>query len=65
MGNRILMGAAAGVLTAALVDFNAFRTWKKWSDVSTYQWGTATFRWLQGAVIGALTATGLTLGGVQ
>lgn len=63
--NRIVMGAVAGVLTAALVDFNAFRAWKTFHDVSTYQWSTAAFRWLQGAIVGAITATGLNLGGAQ
>lgn len=61
--NRIVLGALAGALTAGWVDFNAFKSWKKWDDVSKYQWSTAAFRWVQGAIVGALTATGINLGG--
>lgn len=59
--NRIVQGALAGALAAALVDFNAFRAWKSWHDVATYSWSTAAFRWVQGAVTGAVTAAGLGL----
>lgn len=57
--NRIVAGAIAGALSAALVDFNAFRAWKQWSDVATYQWSTAAFRWMQGAITGAVAAAGI------
>ena len=60
--NRITQAALAGLLSAALIDFNAFRTWKTFHDVSTYQWRTAVFRWVQGAVVGAVAAAGLNLG---
>lgn len=51
-------GATAGLLTAAAVDFQAFRGWKSFSDAHSYAWSLALFRWLQGAVIGGLTALG-------
>lgn len=55
----IVQGALAGALSAANVDFQAFRAWKSFYDAETYSWGTATFRWFQGAVLGALTAAGI------
>lgn len=57
--NRIVQGALAGALAAALIDFNAFRAWKTWQDAAAYSWSTATWRWVQGAVTGALTAAGI------
>lgn len=50
--------AIAGSLTAAAIDFKAFRTWKTWHDVATYSWSTATFRWCQGAIVGMCAAAG-------
>jgi hypothetical protein len=51
-------GALAGAVAAAVVDVHAFLTWKRFQDVITYDWGTAVFRWLQGAVSGALVGGG-------
>ena len=59
MGSTILKGAIGGALSAAAVDFAAFRSWKSFNDVHTYAWGLALFRWVQGAIIGAVTAAGL------
>ena len=59
--NRLVQGALAGAMAAALVDFNAFRAWKSWHDVATYSWSTATWRWVQGAVTGAVTSGGFWL----
>lgn len=52
-------GAVTGWLAAAAVDFQAFRTWKSFHDVAVYQWNIAAWRWLQGAIVGAVTAAGL------
>jgi hypothetical protein len=49
----IALGAANGALVAARIDFLAFKAWKDWSDILAYDWRIATFRWFQGAVIGA------------
>ena len=57
--NGIVRGAIAGAVAAASVDIAAARAWKSFSDVHSYQWGLAAFRWAQGAVFGALTAAGL------
>jgi uncharacterized membrane protein len=54
----IVRGAASGIVTAAIVDIGAFRGWQKWSDAVTYNWGLASWRWFQGAILGALTALG-------
>jgi len=55
----VVKGALAGFVTAALVDFAAFRSWDDFGDVKTYNWNTALFRWVQGIVVGALTALGI------
>jgi len=55
----ILKGAIGGILSAAMVDFAAFRAWKKWEEARTYDWKLAAFRWLQGGLVGAATAAGL------
>jgi len=47
------------LLSAALVDFAAFRSWKNFHDAYAYDWPTAAWRWLQGAVVGAVTSSGL------
>jgi hypothetical protein len=59
MQNHIVQGAINGVMAAAVIDLQAFRNWKSFNDAAEYQWGTAAFRWFQGAVVGALTAAGL------
>lgn len=56
--NHIVQGAISGVTAAAVVDFAAFRNWKSFHDAATYDWGTAAWRWFQGAVVGAATAAG-------
>lgn len=56
--NPVFRGAVAGAGAAAVVDLHAFLTWKKFQDALTYDWGTAAFRWLQGAVTGAITGAG-------
>lgn len=55
----IVQGAITGALAAAAIDVAAFRAWKQWRDLVTYDWGVASFRWVQGAVVGALSAAGL------
>lgn len=54
----ILHGAVSGMVAAAGVDIHAFMQWKNWHDAATYDWGTATFRWAAGAILGAATAAG-------
>ena len=52
-------GALAGALASARTDFDAFRTWHSFKDAEDYSWGIAAWRWLQGAIIGGVTAAGL------
>jgi hypothetical protein len=52
-------GALSGALAAAVVDFHAFTTWKSFHDAATYNWSTASWRWLQGAITGALVGGGM------
>ena len=59
MQNPIVRGAITGALSAAAVDFQAFRSWKSVEQAASYDWGTAAWRWFQGAVVGAVTAAGL------
>lgn len=56
--SRILHGAITGMLAAAMTDLMAFRRWQFWHDAVTYNWQTATWRWFNGAVIGAASAMG-------
>lgn len=58
LANYWVHAAVAGVVTSAAMDFAAFRSWKKWQDAITYDWGLASFRWFQGALWGLLTAAG-------
>lgn len=51
--------AIAGAAAALVVDVAAFKNWKTWHDAATYNWGTASFRWFQGAGIGFLSALGI------
>jgi hypothetical protein len=55
----VAKGAIAGALTAAWVDYGAFRKWQSWKDVADYDWAVASWRWFQGAFVGALTGLGL------
>lgn len=57
--SHLTQGAISGFLAAAAVDFQAFRAWKSFDDAKAYSWSTATFRWVQGAVVGFITAAGL------
>ena len=54
-----LYGALTGWVASAATDYHAFLTWKSFGDVREYNWGTALFRWIQGALSGALTGAGL------
>jgi hypothetical protein len=47
-----------GIVTAAAVDFQAFRSWKSLDDARRYGWGVAAWRWLLGAVAGVVTGLG-------
>jgi hypothetical protein len=52
--NTIAIGALGGFITAFLVDFQA---WKSWEDAQ-FNIGVASFRWVQGLIIGASVAAG-------
>jgi hypothetical protein len=58
LSNPFVKGAVTGFAAAAVVDIAAFRSWKSFHDAASYQWGTAAWRWFQGAVSGALVALG-------
>lgn len=51
-------GALYGLGAALAVDYLEFRKWKSASDALSYDWGVAAWRWLQGAVGGAVLALG-------
>jgi len=55
----VVHGAITGALAAGAIDFQAFRSWKSFDEASKYAWGMAAWRWLQGAVVGAVGAAGL------
>ena len=52
----IVQAALLGLLSAAVVDFQAFRAWKSFNEIKQYSWGLALFRWVQGAALGILSA---------
>lgn len=54
----IIHGALIGWATAAGVDYRAFAQFKKWGDLTAYDWSIATFRWFGGIVTGALMGAG-------
>lgn len=58
--NPYVIGALSGWATAARVDYAAFKSWHSASDAWAYDWKIATWRWLQGAVIGAVGVGGST-----
>ena len=55
--SHAFQGIITGVGTAAHIDYQAFVTQKSWDDLIRYRWGLATFRWFQGAVIGAVSGS--------
>lgn len=57
----IVVAALSGAIAAARVDFHAFKSWQSFDDASKYSWKTALFRWLQGAIVGAVMGAGLGL----
>ena len=59
--NSLVRGALSGFIAAAAVDYHAFLQWKSLDEARAYAWGTAFFHWTQGAVVGAVTAAGLSL----
>ena len=59
MLKTIAQGALAGFLSALVVDILSFKKWHTWSDVESFDWRVATFRWFQGVVTGALTGAGI------
>lgn len=59
LGNKLFAGVLAGVTSAAVVDFAAFKSWKSWQEATEYNWSVAAWRWFQGAVGGLLAAAGL------
>lgn len=51
----VVQGAIAGFLAAFVVDLQA---WKSWED-ARFNLGVASFRWVQGALIGGLSLLGV------
>ena len=58
LAHPVVRGAITGSLAAAAVDFQAFRSWKSFDDVTKYDWRLAAFRWVQGAIVGGLAGLG-------
>jgi hypothetical protein len=57
--SRAVHGALVGWISTAAVDYQAFRTWKSVQDALKYDWSIALWRWLQGAVLGAVSNSGI------
>lgn len=56
--NPVAIGLVAGLLAAARIDYEAFKSWQSFHDVATYDWKTASWRWLRGAIVGAVAGLG-------
>jgi hypothetical protein len=52
-------GAVTGFVAAAAVDFLAFRSFKTWQDVATFDYRVAGIRWVTGIISGIVAALGL------
>lgn len=53
----VLMGLAGmltGALGAARADYLAFDKMADWTEFQTYNWKTASFRWVHGAIVGGI-----------
>ena len=59
LSHPLVQGVVTGILSAASVDFVAFRSWKSFSEAYAYDWPIAFWRWSQGAVVGFVAAAGL------
>lgn len=59
---KVGQGALGGLVVALKIDWDAFRDWKGYEDFRAYDWGKASFRWIQGVVIGAGIAAGFDAG---
>lgn len=55
----VTRGALAGLLSAVVVDLHALTKFNNWSELWAYDFGRASFRWVVGAVTGAMAALGL------
>lgn len=58
LAHPVVAGAISGLGGAALADYAAFRSWKSYDEALAYDWGTALWRWFQGAIGGAVFALG-------
>lgn len=54
--DHLAIGAASGLLVAAHLDYAAFQSWKSWDDALHYNWRMATWRWVQGAIVGIVSS---------
>lgn len=62
----IVYAMVVGALGAAAADYDSFKKWKSVKEAVAYDWGTASWRWFQGAVVGAVAAVaGMGIGGMQ
>lgn len=52
-------GAFTGALGAARADYQAYISWDRWQDFQSYDWRLASFRWVHGAIVGAVGGVGL------
>ena len=51
----VTLGAVSGALGAAIADVHAWRSWRD----ARFNFATASWRWVQGAVLGAAGAAGI------
>jgi hypothetical protein len=54
---HVFLGGVTGALAAFTTDVLAFRRFQSWHDLAEYSWGVASFRWVQGFVLGLIGAS--------
>lgn len=59
LAHPIAKGIITGIVTGIAGDVAAFRAWKTWQDAAVYDYATLSFRAVQGAIVGLITAAGL------
>jgi len=57
--SALFKGAMSGLVSAMLVDFHAFMSWKSLDDFKKFDYKVAAIRWAQGLIAGALIGTGM------
>lgn len=59
--NPHVRDALIGFATAAAADYHTFTKFKRWGELTQFDWNVATYKWFIGAATGLIGGTGLTM----